>query len=53
MALQLILGGSGAGKTTYLHDEVIRLSMDRAGAVYHADPERHCDKTSKPRHHEH
>lgn len=62
MALQLILGGSGAGKTTYLYDEVIRLSMehpqeqllsDRAGAVYPSDPERHCDKTSKPRHHEH
>ena len=28
MALQLILGGSGSGKTTYLYDEVIRLSME-------------------------
>ena len=29
MALQLILGGSGSGKTTYLYDEVIRLSDGR------------------------
>ena len=34
MALQLILGGSGAGKTTYLHDEVIRLSMEHPQEQY-------------------
>ena len=34
MALQLILGGSGAGKTTYLYDEVIRLSMEHPQEQY-------------------
>ena len=34
MALQLILGGSGAGKTTYLYDEVIRLSMEHPDEQY-------------------
>ena len=34
MALQLILGGSGTGKTTYLHDEVIRLSMEHPQEQY-------------------
>ncbi len=35
MALQLILGGSGSGKTTYLYDEVIRLSAGTpAGTVF-------------------
>ncbi len=34
MALQLILGGSGAGKTTYLYDEVIRLSMEHPREQY-------------------
>ena len=62
MALQLILGGSGAGKTTYLHDEVIRLSMEHPQEQYSLIvPEQFTmqtqkdigDKTSKPRHHEH
>lgn len=34
MALQLILGGSGSGKTTYLYDEVIRLSMEHPQEQY-------------------
>ena len=34
MALQLIFGGSGAGKTTYLYDEVIRLSMEHPQEQY-------------------
>ena len=34
MALQLILGGSGTGNTTYLHDEVIRLSMEHPQEQY-------------------
>lgn len=34
MALQMILGGSGSGKTTYLYDEVIRLSMEHPQEQY-------------------
>ncbi len=34
MALQLILGGSGSGKTTSLYDEVIRLSMQHPDQQY-------------------
>lgn len=34
MALQLILGGSGSGKTTCLYDEVIRLSMEHPSQQY-------------------
>lgn len=34
MALQLILGGSGSGKTTYLYDEIIRLSMEHPDEQY-------------------
>ena len=30
----LVVGGSGAGKTTYLHDEVIRLSMEHPQEQY-------------------
>ena len=34
MALQLILGGSGSGKTTYLYDEIIRMSMEHPGQQF-------------------
>ena len=34
MSLQLILGGSGSGKTTYLYDAVIRASMEHSRQQY-------------------
>ncbi len=34
MSLQLILGGSGSGKTTYLYDAVIRASMEHPRQQY-------------------
>lgn len=34
MALQLILGGSGSGKTSHLYDTIIRSSMDHPGQRY-------------------
>lgn len=34
MSLQLIIGGSGSGKTTYLYDAVIRASMECPGQQY-------------------
>ena len=35
MSLQFIIGSSGSGKSCYAYQNII----DRAGAVYHADPE--------------
>lgn len=34
MSLQLILGGSGSGKTTYLYDTIIKASMDHPDQLY-------------------
>lgn len=34
MSLQLILGGSGSGKTTYLYDQVIKASMEHENQLY-------------------
>lgn len=34
MSLQLILGGSGSGKTTYLYDRVIEASMEHEDQLY-------------------
>ncbi len=34
MSLQLILGASGSGKTTYLYDQVIQASMKRPDRTY-------------------
>ena len=48
MALQLILGGSGSGKTTYLYDEVIRLSMEHPQEQYFLSvPEQFTMQTQK------
>ena len=55
MSLQLILGGSGSGKTTCLYDAVIQASIKKstaavlcagAGAVYHAGAEGCSSKAS-------
>lgn len=34
MSLQLILGGSGSGKTTYLYDRIIEASMEHEDQLY-------------------
>lgn len=34
MSLQLILGGSGSGKTTFLYDSIIRASMEHPEQLY-------------------
>lgn len=34
MSLQLILGGSGSGKSTYLYDQVVQGSLKDPGAMY-------------------
>lgn len=47
MSLQFIIGSSGSGKSCYAYQNIIeqaglhpeKLLCDRAGAVYHADPE--------------
>lgn len=55
MSLQLILGGSGSGKTTCLYDAVIQASIKNPqqqyyvlvpGAVYHAGAEGCSSKAS-------
>ena len=48
MSLQLILGGSGSGKTTCLYDAVIQAAVlcAGAGAVYHAGAEECSRQTS-------
>ena len=44
MALQLIYGNSGSGKSTYIYEKVIQMAQAQflchcAGAVYNADTE--------------
>ena len=48
MSLQFIIGSSGSGKSCYAYQNIIEQAglhpeklflCDRAGAVYHADPE--------------
>lgn len=61
MALQLILGNSGAGKSHYLFEKIIAESMEYPnrqflvivpGAVYHADSEGSGNDASAAWHHE-
>lgn len=54
MSLQLILGGSGSGKTTYLHQAVIQASIKHPEQMYFlivpeqfTDTKRYCNHASE------